>query len=61
MTPQPAKTMPAEFKPNYAAKCCNCGHNHTVQVWVGDKMEYDTELCGACTWGESECLDPENW
>lgn len=61
MTVTNEKPTPAEFKPNYEAECENCGHNHTVQVWVGETMEYDTGLCGACTWGEAACLDPENW
>ena len=51
----------AEFRPCHNAKCMNCSQSPTVQVFVGEKLEYDTELCGACTWGEADCIDPENW
>ena len=51
----------ADFRPCYDAKCMNCGHSPTVQVFVGEKLEYDTELCGACTWGEADYIDPKNW
>lgn len=51
----------AKFLPNYEGKCENCGHDHTVQVWVAGFLETDLGLCGACTWGEADCLDPANW
>lgn len=51
----------AEFRPNYKFKCQNCGQTPTVDVYVDGKLEYLSELCGCCMWGEAACIDPENW
>lgn len=51
----------ADFRACYSDECMNCGQSPTVLVFVGDKLEYDTELCGACCFGEAACIDPENW
>lgn len=55
------KPTPAEFRPNYDIGCLNCEQIPTVDVYVRGKLERHTEMCGPCTWGEADTLDPENW
>lgn len=40
------------FEPNYEDECVTCGHVPTVNK---------TKLCGACFFGEADCIHPENW
>ena len=51
----------AEFKPNHKAPCMVCGSKPTIDIFVGGKLERRTEMCGPCTWGEADTIDPENW
>lgn len=51
----------AEFRPNYHDRCISCGGSPTVDIFVDGMLQNATELCGACTWGEADCIDPENW
>lgn len=51
----------ANFVPNYDRPCMNCCNTPTVDIFVGGKLETRTELCGPCTWGEADTIDPENW
>lgn len=28
---------------------------------VHDTLVYDGTMCGVCTWGSANCIDPANW
>jgi len=48
--------------PNYRENCSNCGQTPTVDIAnEKGKTVLRTGMCGVCTWGEAECLDPDNW
>lgn len=51
----------AKFMPNYEDECMVCGQSPTIDIYVNGKLENKTEMCGVCTWGEANCIDPENW
>lgn len=51
----------AEYKPNYKTHCIVCNSTPTVDVYEGEKLAFSTEMCGPCTWGEADCIDPNNW
>lgn len=55
------KSVQAKFRPNYLNKCLVCEGSTTVDIYVDNKLETETVLCGACTWGEADCINPENW
>lgn len=55
------KAEHAEFKPNYKRPCQNCDQMPTVDIFVNGKLQDHMDLCGVCTWGEADCIDPENW
>ena len=40
------------FKPNYMVGCEKCEVLPTVD---------DSGICGACYFGEADCVYPENW
>ena len=52
---------PAELNPNYETPCVVCGQTPTVDIYVEGKLANRLELCGPCTWGEADTIDPENW
>lgn len=58
--------------PNYERPCTVCGQVPTVDLCdvimhyrtverIRAANTVHTELCGPCTWGEAETIDPENW
>lgn len=50
-----------KWTPNWN-KCCEvCGQKPCAQGKQGDKVVYDGDMCGVCTWGEAACADPANW
>jgi hypothetical protein len=49
------------FKPDYRRKCVNCEQTPTVTGVKDGKVIYRSEMCGPCTWGEAETLDPSTW
>lgn len=51
----------AEYKPNYKMRCIVCDSTPTVDVYESGKLAFSTEMCGPCTWGEADCIDPNNW
>jgi len=53
----------AYYDPNYKDKCEVCGQKPVVRIRkaADDSIFYDGSMCGACTWGEADCLDPANW
>lgn len=54
-------TMVDTFEPDYEAKCINCGESPTVLGVKGGKVVFAPGLCGPCTWGDADCIDPANW
>lgn len=56
------KNFKAYYDPNYKCKCCVCGQKPCVRIrYENGKVYYDNDMCGVCTWGEAECIDPANW
>lgn len=49
------------YQPDYKSKCCNCGQTPCVTGVKDGKTIYESEMCGPCTFGEAECVDPANW
>ncbi|ARK56276.1 hypothetical protein [Burkholderia pseudomallei] len=49
------------FEPDYESKCLNCGETPTVLGMKDGKVVYEPGMCGICTWGEADCIDPANW
>ncbi len=49
--------------PDYYTNCEVCGRYPTIDIRDSETNEfiYNTGMCGACTWGEADCIDPENW
>lgn len=48
--------------PDYTAPCDVCGQTPTVRIVdTNGKQVGHTEMCGVCTYGESACIDPEEW
>lgn len=54
-------SIPADFLPNYDRPCEVCEQVPTVDIYVAGKLNHHTDLCGPCTWGEADTIDPENW
>jgi hypothetical protein len=48
------------FEPDYDAKCDVCDQSPTVTIVEDGQTEY-LGMCGPCTWGEAETLDPDTW
>lgn len=49
------------FEPDYESKCANCGESPTVLGIKDGEVVYAAGLCGVCTWGDADCIDPANW
>lgn len=49
------------YRPDYNHCCEVCGADHVVTGVKHGKVVYQGEMCGACTWGESDMADPANW
>lgn len=52
-----------KWEPDYDSECCNCDQTPTVtaiDIKTG-KINYRSDMCGPCTFGESDCIDPDNW
>lgn len=50
-----------EYRPDYKHKCQVCGQTPVVTGVKGGVVVYQGEMCGACTWGEAETIDPATW
>jgi ribosomal protein L37E len=50
-------------EPNYEIECEVCGKKPTVDLyWKTSKILLNrTKMCGVCTFGEADAIDPENW
>lgn len=49
------------YEPDWGTPCENCGQVPTVTGVKDGKVVLYTEMCGPCTWGEAETIDPEKW
>ena len=52
MTPEEQEDNDQRFEPNYYIRCDTCRQKPTVNNY---------KLCGACFFGEADCIDPQNW
>ncbi len=43
------------------AACRVCGETPCLTGVCDGRVVHETHLCGACTWGEADCIDPANW
>ena len=51
-----------EYKPDYSRCCDICGQTPVVTgVNVSGEVIYDSEMCGVCTFGTAQALDPDWW
>ena len=50
-----------EYVPDYESECRNCGQSPTVLGSKNGKIVYASGMCGTCTWGEADAIDPANW
>lgn len=56
------KKLEGCYDPNYKRKCCVCGQKPCVRIrLLNNSVYYDGDMCGPCTWGEAETIDPNNW
>jgi len=51
----------SEVMPDYKVECEVCGLKPTVAIYENGKLVHHTGMCGACVWGEADCIKPENW
>jgi len=58
---EPAATRVDEYKPDYKHACEVCGQKPTVTAVSKGKVVLRTGMCGPCTWGEAETIDPSTW
>lgn len=50
------------YDPDYRSKCEVCGQTPTVRIrYENGKVFHHTGMCGPCTWGEAETVNPDNW
>jgi hypothetical protein len=54
-------TMVDEFVPDYESTCENCRASPTVLGMRGGNVVFASHKCGPCTWGDSDCIDPDQW
>ncbi|MBK3333521.1 hypothetical protein [Burkholderia pseudomallei] len=54
-------TMVDSFEPDYESTCLNCGASPTVVGIKDGKVVFSAGLCGPCSWGDADCIDPANW
>lgn len=48
--------------PDYDTECDICGNTPVVVIKdASDNVVHELGMCGACTWGEAACIDPDNW
>ncbi len=55
------KTKIDSYQPDYEATCDNCGQSPVVTCVKNGAVVYSLGMCGSCTFGEEESIDPENW
>lgn len=50
-----------KYVPDYDHKCSNCEQSPVVTIKDGNCLRSEFDLCGPCLFGESSCIDPEEW
>lgn len=57
------ESQPCSTKPNYKRKCLVCGRKPTVDIYnpEGTELKEHLDMCGPCTFGEADTIDPANW
>jgi len=61
MGKQSEKIAIDSYQPDYEAICDNCGQSPVVTCVKNGVVVYSLEMCGICTFGEAEAVNPENW
>ena len=49
------------YEPDYSSGCCNCGQSPTVTGVRHGTVVYESNMCGVCTFGTADAIDPEWW
>lgn len=49
------------YEPDYDAKCDVCDQSPCVTLVEEGEVTNRWDMCGPCTWGEAETLDPATW
>lgn len=49
------------YEPDYDNDCSVCGATPVVTIINNNKIIWSSDMCGPCTWGESETIDPDTW
>lgn len=49
------------YRPDYNGRCEVCEQSPVVTLVENGKVTLRTGMCGPCTWGEAETLDPDTW
>lgn len=49
------------WKPDYKHHCEVCGQTPVVTGVKDNKVVYQGDMCGPCTWGEADTIDPATW
>lgn len=50
-----------KYVADYTHKCEVCGADHVVTGVKDDKVVYQGDMCGVCTWGEVQMVNPDKW
>ncbi|TDN70646.1 hypothetical protein [Paraburkholderia sp. BL10I2N1] len=49
------------FEPDYGTRCEVCDESPCVTGVKAGRVVYQSGLCGPCTFGTAEAIDPANW
>ena len=49
------------YAPDYGNRCIVCEQKPVVTLVEDGKVTMRTDMCGPCTWGEAETIDPDTW
>ena len=49
------------YKPDYESKCENCDQSPCVTAVLDGKEVHHFGMCGPCTFGTAQALDPDWW
>lgn len=50
-----------KYEPDYNHRCEVCDADHVVTGVKDGKVVYQGSMCGVCTWGEVQMINPEKW
>jgi len=52
----------SSYEPDYSEECDNCGQSPIVTIVnKKGKVLQNFHMCGPCTFGSAECIDPCKW